>query len=105
MWGKKAHQNLSSAVLTLTCAKGQGLFCVCVFSHVQLCNPMDCNPPASSVPGIAQARILGGLPFPSPGTQGSKRHLLHLLHWQVDSLPLVPPGKLKDYSRPFICTV
>ena len=56
MWGKKAHQNLSSAVLTLTCAKGQGLFCA--FSHVQLCNPMDCSPPGSSVPGIAQARIL-----------------------------------------------
>ena len=32
MWGKKAHQNLSSAVLTLTCAKGQGLVCVCVCS-------------------------------------------------------------------------
>ena len=72
MWGKKAHQNLSSAVLTLTCAKGQGLFCVCVFSHVQLCNPMDCNPPASSVPGIAQARILGGLPFPSPVHESEK---------------------------------
>ena len=64
MWGKKAHQNLSSAMLTLTCAKGQGLVsvcvcvCVCVFSHVQRCNPMDCSPPAFSVPGIAQARIL-----------------------------------------------
>ena len=26
-------------------------------------------------------------------TQGSNLHLLHLLHWQVDSLPLAPPGK------------
>ena len=26
-------------------------------------------------------------------TQGSNLHLLFLLHWQVDSLPLVPPGK------------
>ena len=26
-------------------------------------------------------------------TQGSKPHLLHLLHWQVGSLPLVLPGK------------
>ena len=25
--------------------------------------------------------------------QGSNLHLLHLLHWQVGSLPLVPPGK------------
>ena len=27
-------------------------------------------------------------------TQGSNPHLLHLLHWQADSLPLVPLGKL-----------
>ena len=26
-------------------------------------------------------------------TQGSNLHLLHLLHWQADSLPLAPPGK------------
>ena len=26
-------------------------------------------------------------------TQGSNLHLLYLLHWQVDSLPLAPPGK------------
>ena len=36
---------------------------------------MDCNPPASSVHGISQARILKGLPFPSPEAlpkQGNK---------------------------------
>ena len=27
-------------------------------SHVQLCDPMDCSPPCSSVHGILQARIL-----------------------------------------------
>ena len=26
-------------------------------------------------------------------TQGLNLHLLHLLHWQVDSLPIVLPGK------------
>ena len=31
-----------------------------------LCDPMDCSPPGSSVHGIFQARILSGLPFPSP---------------------------------------
>ena len=31
-----------------------------------LCDPMDCSPPASSVHGILQARILEWLPFPSP---------------------------------------
>ena len=28
------------------------------FSHVRLCDPMDCSPPGSSVHGILQARIL-----------------------------------------------
>ena len=32
-----------------------------------LCDPMDCSLPGSSVHGIFQARVLSGLPFPSPG--------------------------------------
>ena len=56
------------------------------------CDPMDCSPPGSAVHGIVQARILGchfllqGI-FP---TKGSNLRLLHLLHWQADSLPLCP---------------
>ena len=66
-----------------------------------LCGPVDCSLPGSSVPGIFQARILGLLPFPTPGispTQGSNPHLLHLLHskwilypcatWEAQILPL-----------------
>ena len=75
---------------------------LCVFSVAQLCltlcDPMDCGPPDSSVCGILQTRILEWVAisfsrgiFP---TQGSNPHFLHLLHWQADSLPLVPPGKL-----------
>ena len=38
----------------------------CVFSCVQLCNIMDCNPPGFSVHGVFQAKILWNeLPFPS----------------------------------------
>ena len=36
-------------------------------SRVWLCDPMDCSLPNSSVYGILQARMLDGLPFPSPG--------------------------------------
>ena len=36
-------------------------------SHVQLCDPMDCSPPGSSVHGISQARTLEWLPCPPPG--------------------------------------
>ena len=38
--------------------------------------------------------------FLTPGislTQGSNPHLLHLLYWQEDSLPLVPPGQPCGY--------
>ena len=36
-------------------------------SYATLCNPMDCNPPGSSVHRILQARILEWVAFPSPG--------------------------------------
>ena len=61
------------------------------------CGPMDCNPPRSSVHGDSPGKntgvgchtLLQGI-FP---TQGSNPHLLCLLHCQVCSLPLTPPGK------------
>ena len=34
-------------------------------SCLTLCDPMDCSPPGSSVPGIFQARILGWVAMPS----------------------------------------
>ena len=63
-----------------------------------LCDPVDCNLPDSSVHGILQARILEqvAMPFsrgsPQPRDQTQS---LSLLHWQADSLPLVPPGNSK----------
>ena len=41
--------------------------CACTLSRVQLCDPMDCSLPGSSVHGIFQVRILEQVPFPSPG--------------------------------------
>ena len=49
------------------------------FSHVQLCDAMDCSPPRFSVHGILQARILEwvampssrGSSWPRDGTHGS----------------------------------
>ena len=37
---------------------GGGMGDVYVFSCIQLCDPMDCSPPGSSVHGILQARIV-----------------------------------------------
>ena len=63
-----------------------------------LCNPMDYivrQAPLSlgfsrHDPGVGCHFLLQGI-FP---TQGSNPRLLCLLHWQVGSLPLAPPGKL-----------
>ena len=58
-----------------------------------LCDLMNCSPSGSLVHGIFQARILEWISIsPSRGifpTQGSNLGLLCLLHWQVDSLPLI----------------
>ena len=40
-------------------------------SHLTLCDPMDCNPPGSSLQGILQARILEWVAMPS--SRGSSR--------------------------------
>ena len=40
--------------------------CYLVAKSCLTCDPIDCNPPGSSVHEIFQARILSGLPFPSP---------------------------------------
>ena len=63
--------------------------------------PMDCSPPGSSVHGIFEARILEWVAISSRGSSRlrSNPRLLHLLHWQVDSLPLVPPGKSESESH------
>ena len=74
------------------------------FSRGQCCDPVDCSPPGSSVPGVLQARMLQWVAMPS--SRGSswlrdQTHisyicyigLLHLLYWQTISLPLAPPGK------------
>ena len=61
------------------------LWCARVLSRV---------PPGSSVHGIFQTRILERVAISSSrpffwsrdGTQGSNPHLLHLLHWQVNSV-------------------
>ena len=37
------------------------------FSHVQLCDPMDCSPPGSSVHGFSRQEYWSGLPYPPPG--------------------------------------
>ena len=63
---------------------------------------MNCNPSGFSVNRSLGAKILEWVAIffsrvISP-TQRSNPHLLHLLHWHADSLPLVPPGKPLKWS-------
>ena len=59
-----------SSTYCLTLAPGNGenyclnYFMLSRFSHVQLCNPMDCSLPGSSVHGILQTRILEWVAIP-----------------------------------------
>ena len=77
------------------------------FSCVQVrCNSMDCSLPGSSVHGILKNTWVGGCAllqgtFPA---QGSKLHLLGLLHWQVGPLPLAPCGKPNNNSANLLST-
>ena len=67
---------------------------------------MDRSLPGSSVHGDSPGKntgvgchaLLQGM-FPS---QGSNLPLLHLLHWQVGSLPLAPPGKPFELSISYL---
>ena len=64
--------------------------------RLTLHNTTDPSPPSSSIHGILQARILEWVAMPSSRGSSSPRDrtlLPCLLYWQVNSLPLVPPGK------------
>ena len=72
-----------SLLLKISWTSTQSVYVLCEIA--QLCNPMDCSPPGSSVHGILQARILEWVAMPSTRgssqpLQGSNPHLLHLLH-------------------------
>ena len=62
-----------------------------ILSRPTLCDPMNCSLSGSSVHGIFQARILECVAI-SSSRGSSQPSLLHLLHWQADSLPLCHLG-------------
>ena len=76
-------------------------------SCLTFCNPLDHSPLGSSVLGAWQWYSAGkntgmGCHSLLQGiflTQRLNLHLLYLLHWQVGSLPLAPPGKPIRYRN------
>ena len=84
----------SGSVFTLVVSTGMHV--KSLQSCPTLCNPTDCSPQAppsigfsSKNTGVGCHALLQEI-FP---TQGSNQHLLHLMHGQAGSLPLVPTGK------------
>ena len=74
------------------------------FSHVWLCNPMDCSLPGSSVHGILQARILKWVAMPSskgssrPRDQSSVCLLLAGGFFTINTTLEAPTNMYLDYS-------
>ena len=85
------------------CDRFVPMFCCSVISN-SLWHHGLYSPASSSVHGIYPGKNTGvGFHFLLQGIfqpQGSNSCLLHLLHWQVDSLPLTPPGK-QQVELPF----
>ena len=71
--------------------------CSVAHSYLILCDSMDCSPPDSSALKFSRQEYWSGLPLPPPGyllDPGIETVTVKSLpHWQVGSLPLVPPGK------------
>ena len=67
MNSEKPGTSKAVSKVSVVCQQTLGLFpCSCVLSCVLTpFDPVDCSPPGSSVHGILQARVLGGLPFPT----------------------------------------
>ena len=68
----------------------------CAQSCLTLCDPMDCSHHAPLSMEFSRQECWSGLPFPSPGhlpDPGIKPTTLVSPALQVNSLPLVPPGK------------
>ena len=80
------------------CFSGAHTPSVCMYTQslqscLNLCDPMDCNPPGSSVHGILQARILEwvAMPFSQGSSQPSDQTLIFCIAGRFFSAE--PPGK------------
>ena len=72
------------------------IYTACVFSHfshVRLCDPMDCSLPGSSVYGISQARKLEWIVMPSSRGSSQPRDQTRVSWTAGRFLTTEPPGK------------
>ena len=57
-WSLFPEEEADLSTLPRSSATFSRMLCVCLLTHVWLCNPVNCSAPVSSVYGILQARIL-----------------------------------------------
>ena len=75
------------------------IFCVCSVAQScpTLCDPMDCNPPGSSVHGIFQARTMEQVAI-SFSSQPRDQICISCISWLVGGFfAIAPPGKAHNY--------
>ena len=70
-------KNYSIHYIVHICAAAAAAAAKSLQSCPTLCYAIDCSPPGSAVPGILQARTLGGLSFPSPMHESEKWKASH----------------------------
>ena len=99
---KEETQQASSSTTVLTPLRN---FCRCSVAQScpTLCDPMDCSPPGSSVPGTLQARVLEWVACSPPGDLPNPAIEPMTPALQVDSLPLSRQGSpLSGMGRGFM---
>ena len=77
-------------------ARARARTCSVAQTFLNLCDPVDCSPPDSSVHGVSQARLWSGLPFPSQGSlpdPGIKPASLTFPAFAGGFFTSEPPGK------------
>ena len=75
---------------------------VCVLSHVPLCDPMDCRPPAPLFIGFPRQEHWSGLPFPSPGDLPDPGIEPASSALSGGFFPTMPPGKPQVFYSVFL---
>ena len=109
-----AYSSLSPVNLAPYNACGIPVCILSPFRRVWLCNPMDCSPPGSSVPGFPRREHWSGLPSPPPGDlpdqgPGTWQELRKALrsgltattsHWRTEMLQEAHQEAPWDYQFP-----
>ena len=70
-----------------------------------LCDPMDCSPACSSLPGILQASTLEWVAMPPPGESSQPRDQTRVSCIQADSLPSEPQCNFLIQESSWHCSV